>query len=401
MSIAIVAAVLRRFEMQNNVTATTAHKGDNYYIVIYHYVKGKRKAKWIKTDLTVSGHNKRKLEKLRLEKLREYTVKYSLNDSEMLFSDYLKKWIEESKHTISQSTYYSYRATIQNVICPYFEEKRILLCDLKPFQINDFYNYKMDNDNVTANTIHHYHANISKALNDAVDSERISTNPARRVKLPKKEKHIADFYSLDELKTLLEYVKGEDMEIVVLLAAWFGLRRGEIAGVRWSAIDFDSKTLYITGTVKDKGESGSKIENLRFEPKAKTDTSIRAFPMSDKCVDFLKAHKAKIEKHRAYYNKAYNHKWDDFVCVRKNGDLIPLEYISRKFPELCIKAGLKRLKLHELRHTNISILLEQGADMKRLQEWAGHSNYNTTANIYSHLKTDSKVELMQSLQAIL
>ena len=80
--------------------------------------------------------------------------------------------------------------------------------------------------------------------------------------------------------------------------------------------------------------------------------------------------------------------------IRDNGDLIPLEYVSRAFPKLCEKSGLKRLKLHELRHTNISLLLEYGASMKELQEWAGHSNYNTTANIYAHIQEESKNRLV-------
>ena len=100
-------------------------------------------------------------------------------------------------------------------------------------------------------------------------------------------------------------------------------------------------------------------------------------------------------------NSEYNHQWDDFVCVRDNGDLIPLEYVSRAFPKLCEKSGLKRLKLHELRHTNISLLLEYGASMKELQEWAGHSNYNTTANIYAHIQEESKNRLTNTIELLL
>lgn len=81
----------------------------------------------------------------------------------------------------------------------------------------------------------------------------------------------------------------------------------------------------------------------------------------------------------------YNHVWDDFVCVRQNGDLIPLEYVTRTFPRLCEKSGMRPLRLHELRHTNLSLLLENGASMKELQEWAGHSSYSATANIYAHV----------------
>lgn len=108
-------------------------------------------------------------------------------------------------------------------------------------------------------------------------------------------------------------------------------------------------------------------------------------------------HKQKLRQNTANYN----HYWDDFVCVRKNGNLLPLEYVSRAFPKLCEKCGLRRITLHELRHTNISLLLDKGANMKELQEWAGHSSYQTTANVYSHIGAKSKEKLTNLLEDLL
>lgn len=89
------------------------------------------------------------------------------------------------------------------------------------------------------------------------------------------------------------------------------------------------------------------------------------------------------------------------MCVRSNGDLIPPEYVTRAFPKLCEACGLRRLKLHELRHTNISLLLAEDSSMKELQEWAGHSSYATTANIYSHAQAQSKTKLIASINSLL
>ena len=383
-----------------NVTASINHKKDVYYIIVNFYVGNKRKQKWIKTDLTVSGNNKRRIENKRVEVLNEWREKLKLNDNNMLFSDYLKYWLERTKHKISENTYYSYRGTIHNVICPYFEEKGILLGDLKVSHLEDFYNYKIEKDGVTANTIYHYHANISKALNYAVEvEERLERNPAKKIELPKKQKHIANFYSAAELNKLLEYARGNQLEVVLLFAAWFGLRRGEIAGIRWKCIDFENKTLYINGTIKDKGKSGSKINNLRFEETAKNSTSIRSFSIFDSLLSFLSNLKKEQEENKK--SKCYHHRWDEFVCVRKNGELIPLEYMSRKIPELTVKAGLPRLKLHELRHTNITLLLESGASLRETSDWAGHSTTATTANIYAHVRNESKIRLTNKLEKVL
>lgn len=383
------------------MTASIQIKNNKYYIVLnWTDDNKKRRQKWIKTDLSASGNNKRKAENLRVQILATWQKEgVKENEQKMLFSSFIKEWLDMTRSSISENTYFSYKQTIHNSICPYFEEKGIIIAELKPYHIQEFYAHKMATDRVSANTIHHYHANIHKALDYAVKTDLIPSNPSDKLDLPKKSKHIAQFYNEDELLILLKNAKGSPIETVVLLASWFGLRRGEIIGLKWSSIDFENGILSVTGTVKDKGESGSKIKNLRYESSAKNNASIRRFPMPKQAIEYLKALKEAQGIRKA--NSDYNHQWDDFVCVRENGDLIPLEYVSRAFPKLCEKSGLKRLKLHELRHTNISLLLEHGASMKELQEWAGHSNYNTTANLYAHTQEEGKKRLTNTIEKLL
>ena len=171
--------------------------------------------------------------------------------------------------------------------------------------------------------------NVHKALAYAVKMEHLASNPADKVELPKKVRHTANYYTAEELKIVLEKAKGTQIEPVVKLAAWFGLRRGEIIGLRWSSIDFSNNLLSITGTIKDKSASSSKIKNMYYEPSAKTTASLRSFPMSDDVRSYLLRLRAQqaIYKLSAYYN----HTWDDFVCVRPNGYLIPPEYVIKKF----------------------------------------------------------------------
>lgn len=384
-----------------SVTANVAHKKDTYYIIVNYYnVDGKRKQKWIKTDLTVSGNNKRKIEQMRLELLQEWQEKLKFNENEILFADFMQQWLEVIKNNVRPTTFYGYKQVVNYAIAPYFRERKITLYELKPYHIQDFYTFKMDNDGISANTILHYHANIHKALAYAVKTERIPTNPADRVELPKKQKHIANYYTQDELNTLLKNSKGHLLETVIRLAVWFGLRRGEIIGMRWSSVDFDNKTISVTGTIKDRGGKGAEVGKLYFEPTAKNSSSLRSFPLSDSMITYLKRVKDSQDKRRNTI-KFYNHNWDDFVCVKNNGDLITLDSVSYAFPKFCEKCGLKPLKLHELRHSNITLLLEKGASMKELQEWAGHSSYNTTANIYSHIQAKSKNRLTNTIDELL
>ena len=384
-----------------NITANISHKGDTYYIIInYYHTDGKRKQKWIKTDLTVSGNNKRKVEQKRIELLQEWQEKLKFNENEMLFADYMQQWLEVIKNNVRPTTFYGYKQVVNYAIDPYFRERKITLYELKPYHIQDFYTYKMDNDGIAANTILHYHANIHKALAYAVKTELIATNPADKVELPKKQKHIANYYTQKELNILLKNSKGHLLETVIRLAVWFGLRRGEIIGMRWSSVDFDNKTISVTGTIKDRGGKGEEVGKLYFEPTAKNSSSLRSFPLSDAMIAYLKQVKDSQDKRRNTI-KFYNHNWDDFVCVKNNGDLITLDSVSYAFPKFCKKCGLKPLKLHELRHSNITLLLEKGASMKELQEWAGHSSYNTTANIYSHIQAKSKSRLTNTINELL
>lgn len=384
-----------------SVTANVAHKKDTYYIIVNYYnVDGKRKQKWIKTDLTVSGNNKRKVEQKRLELLQDWQEKLKFNENEILFADFMQQWLEVIKNNVRPTTFYGYKQVVNYAIDHYFRERKITLYELKPYHIQDFYTFKMDNDGISANTILHYHANIHKALAYAVKTERIPTNPADKVELPKKQKHIANYYTQDELNTLLKNSKGHLLETVIRLAVWFGLRRGEIIGMRWSSVDFDNKTISVTGTIKDRGGKGAEVGKLYFEPTAKNSSSLRSFPLSDSMITYLKQVKDNQDKRRNTI-KFYNHNWDDFVCVKNNGDLITLDSVSYAFPKFCEKCGLKPLKLHELRHSNITLLLEKGASMKELQEWAGHSSYNTTANIYSHIQAKSKSRLTNTINELL
>ena len=132
----------------------------------------------------------------------------------------------------------------------------ILNCSLNPLRFNADIPLCGDGDAMLQEPLN----NVHKALTYAVKMEHLASNPADKVELPKKVRHTTNYYAAEELKMVLEKAKGTQIEPVVKLAAWFGLRRGEIIGLRWSSIDFNSNLLSITGTIKDKGASGSKIK---------------------------------------------------------------------------------------------------------------------------------------------
>ncbi len=377
-----------------------AQSGRWYARICWYDANGTRQIKTRATGYSVEGNNKRKAEKRMREIQAEFEAKMTPNSNDMLFSDWLTQWLDETRQGIEESTYTEYKRMIDNCIGPYFKKSNTKLCDLKAYHIQEFYNYRQENDGVSPQTVRRYHALIHKALKYAVKMERLNKNPSDNVELPKSEKHIAERYSDQELKILLKTAQGSSIETPVYLGSWFGLRRGEVIGLRWSSVDFDQCLLTVNGVVRDKGKRGGKTRNLYYVPHTKTEASRRTLPMPQTAVSYLRELKEKQDARRNCVTD-YNHEWDDFVCVRENGDLIPLEYVTRTFKQLCKKAGLEPIKFHELRHTNLSVLVESGASMKVVQVWAGHSTYKQTADTYSHIQTGSKKILADTMENIL
>ncbi|MNW45889.1 site-specific tyrosine recombinase XerC [compost metagenome] len=169
------------------------------------------------------------------------------------------EWLEAIKPSIQLITYISYTNAVKKRIVPYFLQKGILLQELKPHHIQDFYSYCLNVLKVKANTVLHYHANIRSALQHAFVTERISSNPADKVIRPKKAHFLGSAYTAVEVNQLLEIVKGTKSELAVILGAFYGLRRSEVIGLKWAAIDLVNRTITIKHTVTTGSLDGTLI----------------------------------------------------------------------------------------------------------------------------------------------
>lgn len=365
-------------------------KDGKYYIYLSWKQGNKRKQKCIGTGLPAKGRNKRRAEAALQQALTEWRDRIVEDQPDIFFSDYLTTWLSDIKNTVQPTTYSNYRIVVDGVIRPYFAERGIRLQNLSPRHIQDFYTLKMERDGVSPNTIRHYHSYINSALKHAIDMEMIKVNPAERVKLPKKVKYRAVAHDASSIGKLIEGSKGTRLEAPIRIGALFGTRRGEILGVKWRDIDLDKKRLYIGSVI-------AKADQEYYKQTSKNETSIRWFPLSDDDVEFFINLKNKQKANRARYGDRYNTEDKDFVCVDEYGNRLKLDYLTRNIPKLAIKLGLDRIKLHELRHSNISLLLASGASINEVQEWAGHSSASTTANIYGHTLGEYKTKLTETI----
>lgn len=122
----------------------------------------------------------------------------------------------------------------------------------------------------------------------------------------------------------------------------------------------------------------------------KNKASLRTLPLIPVFKDRLLETKAEQEENRRLCGRCYDSQYLDYVCDDQLGRLLTSNYISASFPKLLEKNGLRRIRFHDLRHSCASLLLSNGVPMKQIQDWLGHSDFSTTANIYAHLDYNSK-----------
>lgn len=219
--------------MAQSITGSIQPKNGIYYAVINYYdPDGKRRQKWINTHLPVRN-NRRNAEKFLDKAMEEFVEKHRAPDSDILYADYLLQWLSVCLPTWEQRTYDSYTRIVTKQLEPWFRAKRLRLDEVKAFHIQEYYQKKLDVDGVKPQTVLRHHSIVHKSLKDAVRMDLILSNPADKVILPKAEKYMASFYSLEEIGALLEASRGSCLETPILLTVYYGLRRSEVTGLRW------------------------------------------------------------------------------------------------------------------------------------------------------------------------
>ena len=380
-----------------NVTASLTIKKNNYYVVTYYKdVFNKVQRKTHRTGIkAIKGNKKlaeRKKEEIRIEYEKEINSKASFssfdeNDrANIKFCDYMITWLETVKPTIQETTYAGYYRIIHGKVYNYFYKLGITLKELKPYHIQDFYNelFKLG---LKANTVLRYHANIRKALQRAVKMDIIVSNPADKIDKPKPEKYIGNFYTKSELKTLFTALKDTNIKIPVLIASYYGLRRSEVLGLKWNAIDFEDKSIIIRHTVSQTKVNG-KLQ-IVAKDKTKNKSSYRSLPLIPEIEEVLLELKEIQKQNKKIYKNSYLNK-DGYICVKEDGSLLKPDYLSHKFHKILKDNNLRNVRFHDLRHSCASLLLHNKVHMKDIQVWLGHSSFGTTADLYSHIDSSSK-----------
>lgn len=293
-------------EMYIDVKNYVREKSGLYYtVMVYKNVKCERKEKWVPTQLPVKG-NKNKAEAISRKILKEFQIpredlcyhkvqddmviyetqpiepqilssvleKITLAElsveqvSNLLFADYLKMYLpltKKRKKRIQDTTYAAYCENIKFPIEPYFRKSKIRLKDLTAQDIQDFYNVQLDR--VKANTVIHYHAIIRLALCYAQKMGYIKENPIEQVEKTEKNYFVGNFYTPVEVNEIIALTKNTKLEVAVLFACFYGMRRSECVGLKWSAFDFINNTFKVNHTVAPTIVDGKRVLIKKMQPK--------------------------------------------------------------------------------------------------------------------------------------
>lgn len=268
-----------------------------------------------------------------------------------------------------------YKMYIVTHIEPYFKKSK--LKDIKTITLDKFYNYKVtetrtikiktktgEKDKIlpplSVNTVNKLNKFLKAALNYAVINEKIIKNPTTGVKLSPPTKYRPVVYTEEQFKILVNFIKGKDEEIPIVLAAGCGFRRGEICGLKWDNVDFDKKTIEVERT--------SVRFNKNIEKSPKNETSKRKISIPDYVIDVL----------NNYY--LANGKPKGKIITRWKP-----QSLTEMFNNLLDGHGMAHTRLHDLRHYNAVIMMQYGIPDKVAAERLGHSNVTTLRQIYQHV----------------
>lgn len=372
------------------ITGNVQQKNNKWYVVLnLKDINGKRKQKWINSGLNIRG-NKKKAEQF----LREQINKYSQNNFEctsVYFSDYLERWLNKIESEVRQNTFRTYNMNMRNHIIPYFKTKKLKLQNLTPIILEEYYKCKLKSG-LSATTVKHHHQVISKALSDAIHDGLLTFNPATAAKSPTPQKFQARFLTPDQLEQLLILIKGTVIELPVQLCSIYGFRRSEVLGLKWKYVDFESRTITIAETLQQ-NNGGS------YTDKPKTEKSHRTLPLTRQAYNLLSTQK-EIQKERANIMGDYYFK-SDYICTWADGKVIQPNYLTKNFHHILKKSNLPLIRLHDLRHSTASNLIDSNMSIVRVSDWLGHSSPTTTLNFYSHINQNQRKEVANVIDKML
>lgn len=334
-------------------------------------------------------------------KMLENCHKIELSKGIML-QEWMINWLEDyKKGMLKRTTYENYLMNIRKHVVG-SELGKTELCELTTDMLQKFYNFKLNGSEsekkLSRRTVEYLHTIIGSALQQAYRNEIVQKNVNEFTVLPKKEDNEIEPLTIEEVQKVLKSAKKSDLYSLIVIDIFTGMRKGEILGLQWENVDFEKKILYVKKNLcrvqNTEEDGGKKTKLVLMEPKTKK--SIRTIPLSNEAIKVLKEHKKTQDEIKTKYKNIYMDK--RIVFANASGDFRDPREVLREFHKVLDKAGVRKCRFHDLRHTFASILLNEGESMKVIQELLGHSTITTTMDIYSHITKETKERSIERIQ---
>jgi integrase len=344
-------------------------RGDGRWVAIVSLENGKRKSYYAKTRQEAQ----RKL----LAALTEIEQGLPLTAERQTVARYLTDWLVKQRARLRPRSYVRYEDDVRLHMLPTLGH--VKLSRLTAQQLERLYAEKRA-DGLSAGTLRHIHAVLHKALSDAVRLEVIPRNVAMLARAPRPEHQEMRYFTAEQAHTFLRGVAGDPLEAFYVLALNTGMRRGEILALHWSDVDVEAEEPYLEVKYALLTEKGNRYS---FAP-PKTERGRRQVPLNQTAVRALRAHRERQYKQRRSVGPVWREQ-DLVFTTAIGGPLRGNHILQRHFEPLCRRLGLPRIRLHDLRHTAATLMLEQRQPTEYVSRLLGHSTPSVTSDIYMHV----------------
>lgn len=328
-----------------------------------------------------------------MTKLRAEVLENEFQDlTKITYESYMEEWFQERKNTLQKTTFEIHSIYYRNFIKPKLGQLKVQ--QIAPIQIQKFINELVNETSYSEHTIHLIFRIVSASLKKAKVLKLIKHNPADGITLPKIKKREMSIWSLKQVNQFIsESININRLTrcyIGFLISIFTGMRQGEILGLRWKDVDFETQTIFVRQTL---------TQNAEIKSGAKNEASVRSIHIPSKLVDELRTHRKQIWEEKLLLGSNY-HDLDLIICTKSGNPMIPRNF-RKEFYNLTEKIGLPKIRFHDLRHTHATILIQQNVNVKLISERLGHADIETTLNTYSHTLPDMQKSVSDKLDKII
>lgn len=311
-------------------------------------------------------------------------------DGRQTVGEFIGRWLEGVQPTVQPTTFTRYEQYMRVHALPAIGKVR--LAKLGPEHLQRLFARCLQSGQ-SPRSVRHLRAVLHRAFSQAVRWGYLARNVVEMVDPPRVPRYELTTLTADEVRRVLDAAKGDRLEALYVLAVTTGMREGELLALRWEHADVDRGTVRVVGTLQR-----TSVGLVIAEPKTKS--SRRLVQLGPTAANALRKHRLVQREERLKAGAIWRD--EDLVFSNQIGAAIePRNLVRRSFEPLLARAGVRRVRFHDLRHTAATLLLEQAVHPKYVSDMLGHANIAITLDLYSHVTPSMRSEAARVMDSII